>query len=369
MAGRLPHFLCGARTRVWLEARARYAPDLRGLPAARVTAATAMLSPVRMAEQAICSDRTRRFALHPQPVFIVGHWQAGHSRMHELLVQDPQFACLRLRDCLAPDAAGTLRPLFNRHLSKRLPTDRGVDSLKLNLNAPQGDDLLLASLTARSIYYAYAFPQAAKTVFNDALLFDRATKDDVVEWQATYQYAWQRVASRQGKPRFVSRDASNTTRIPQLLEAFPEARFIHVHRHPEQLFSAQQRRWESLTGRWALQQSNQIELREHTMLFFERMMKRYLTDRETIPAGQLFETSYERLCEEPLHVLAEAYARMAIGGFDTVEPRFAGFLKGDHGALATSDLSQADRDDVRHRWRFAYDGFGYRVTEPQRKTA
>jgi len=328
-----------------------------------------MLSPIRLAEQAICGYRTRRFALHPQPVFIVGHWQAGHSRLHEILVRDPQFAYLRLRDCLAPDAARTLKPLFDRHLAKRLPADRGVDSLKLDLNAPQGDDLLLASHTSRSIYYAYTFPQAADTVFNEALLFDRATEDDVVAWKAIYRSAWQNVAARQGKPRFVSRNASNTTRIPQLLQMFPEARFIHVHRHPEQLFSAQQRRWESLTDRWALQRSNPAELRGHTMVFFERMMKRCLADREVIPAGQLFETSYERLCEEPLDVLAEAYGQLTLGGFDAARPRFAEFVKSDHGSLATSELSPADRDDVRLRWRFAFDEFGYRVTEPQWKTA
>ncbi len=359
MSARLPHFLVGGRTSVLRRAFASYAATARRGRLARILAGSAALAPFRTAESIIHGRAARSFELHPEPVFIIGHWQGGHSWLHELLSRDPQFAMLQLRHCISPGSFRVLRPFFQRHLAKRLPSQRGVDSLKMGLDAPQGDDFLLAGLTRRSIYYAYAFPDSAALVFDDTLMLAGASSQEVEAWQTTYKRAWQGVAAEQGKTRFVSRNASNTTRIPQLLAMFPKARFVHMHRHPAALFSAQDRRWRSLTGRWALQSPNFDQLRQHTFVFFERMMKKYLTDRALVPSGQLIDIEYEELRSHPIRVLEQVYQGLGLGGFDEARPCFESFVSQANGELALAELTEGELADVRERWGFAYSEFGY----------
>lgn len=281
--------------------------------------------------------------------------------MHHLLICDPQFAYVKLRHCAAPAAFNTLKPVFEKVLARKLPASRGVDSLPMGLDAPQGDDFLLAGLTPFSIYYAYTFPAEADRVFNKALMFADVSPPEIAEWRETYLRALRSVACEQGKRRIVSRNASNTTRIPEILKMFPEARFVHMRRHPEPLFAAQAQRWSSLTGNWALTSVNHEQLRVDTLKFYEQMMQRYLHDRERVPADQLCEVDYDELRQAPIQTMQRVYDSLRLGDFAPVRPRVEQFLSSGPGQLSGDEveLCESDLDIVRDRWAFAYRAFGY----------
>lgn len=363
---RAPHFLCGSRLRSWRAAATAY-----GRLNLKITAAVCGLAPFRIWERVRYGAADRRFRLHPEPVFIIGHWQAGHSWMHQLLSLDPQFSVVRLRHCVAPAAFRTLSLPLKRLLPRRLPADRAVDSLPLGLDAPQGDDFLLAGLTQYSFYFAYVFPRAADQVFRKSLLFDDVPAAAVADWRNEYRSALTRVARAEGQPRILSRNASNTTRIAQLLEMFPEARLIHMCRHPESVYAAQARRWRSLTERWALQHADAGQLRYSTIDMFQSMMRKYLVDRAAIAPGRLMEVRYEDLRARPLDVLGQVYDQLQLGEFAPLVPRVKAVLESSPGELGGHEvrLSAEDEALVRDRWAFAFDAFGYEPGRPEEYSA
>lgn len=358
MSKRLPHFLSSARTSVLLKAARTY-----GATNARVlltAAASGAMTPLRMWESIRFAKRAESVELHSQPVFIVGHWQSGHSLLHNLLACDPQFATVRLKHAISPASFNVTGGFLRRFVEPRLPQDRGVDSLPGGLDSPQGDDFMLAGLTPLSWYYAYVFPEAAEQVLKRSLFFDQVSDDEITAWQSTYLTALRRVAAEQGTSRILSRNAANSCRIPQLLQMFPEAKFIHVHRHPDEVFSAQRDRWFALTQIWSMQEVPLHRFRHYSLDFYRRMMKKYLEDRELLESGQLAEVRHDDLVHNPVSTAQRVYDELGLGDFEGVKPEFEKHSETRTGSLAgDEDTTEEDRQTVRDRWRFAFDEFGY----------
>ncbi|MFK7819573.1 MAG: sulfotransferase [Planctomycetaceae bacterium] len=355
---RLPHFLTAARFRVLLRAARFY--GVMPPRFVRIIAAAGGLKPFRVWESLLYQRSVERFELHPQPVFIIGYWQSGHSVLHNLMACDPQFSTVRLRHTILPSAYRTLGPVIGRHLERNLPADREVDSLPGGLESLQGDDFLLAGLTELSAYYGYVFPDAAERILKQSLFFDGVSSSRIAAWRRTYETAIRAVSAEQGRSRFLSRNAANTCRIPQLLQMFPDAKFVHVHRHPDDAFGVQQRRWASLTENWSLQGVQPKKVRQHTLGTYEPMMRRYLQDRKLVRSTHVAEVAHADLVAAPVETLDRLYKKLALGAFDQIQAAVEQYAAADNGALIEArELSSADRREVRTRWQFAFDAFGY----------
>lgn len=360
---RLPHFLCGSAPGHWRHLQSVYGGVDASFRrrAAVIKGASWSLAPERCWESLRHESRAKQFELHPAPVFIVGHWQSGHSLMHELMAHDPQFAVVRLLHSVLPKCWVTLEPCVRRFLAKRLNRTRHVDDLPLSLDAPQGDDFAMAGLCDVSIYHAYTFPRAAELAFRRAVLLEGLSDADVRAWQQTYRGFLQKVAWFTGKARLLSRNGTNTGRIPRVLEMFPQAKFIHLVRNPYQVYSAQTERWRELTGLWGLQSVPLESLTSHAVGCYQAMLQKYLADRTQIPAGQLAEVRYEELLENPVSILECVYSQLGLSGFDELRSRLDNAAFARPGKLAGHDsvLLESQRELVAKEWRFAFEAFGY----------
>lgn len=326
--------------------------------------ASASLAPWRAMERAWFQRAAKECVLEPDPVFIIGHWQAGHSLMHEYLLRDRRFARINLLHSVLPSCFRTLQRPVSGILGRRLPKTRGVDSLPLSLAAPQGDDFMMAGLSDLSLYYGYVFPASYRKVLNRALLFTDVRESEVETWKNTYKQTLQRVAHAQNRRWIVSRNASNTTRIPQILEMYPGAKFIHMYRNPWAVFAAQSSRLESLTGRWCLQPSDAMQFQSVTLDFYVTMMERFFETRELIPEGHLIEVKYEDLLTEPESTMARVYGQLQLGQPDMNDSTFperevdSGKLAGDARILDNAAISL-----VSQRWNLTIDRWGYSPPE------
>jgi hypothetical protein len=300
--------------------------------------------------------------LHPAPVFIIGHWQAGHSLLHHLMSQDEQFGHVTLLHSVLPKCFLTLEPTARRFLRNRLGKTRRVDSFALSLDAPQGDDMALAGLSDISIYHAYTFPRHAAEAFRRAVLLEGLSADEVSRWRTTYYRFLQKVSWHTGRTRLLLRNATNTGRIPQILKIFPQAKFVHLRRNPYAVYAAQSRRWSELLALWALQDELPQAGDDLVFDFYRQMMERYFADSATLPANQLAEVAYEDLRDAPLQTVRDVYNQLEIPGFDRAEPRIAAYLAAEPGRLAGDEavLDEAACHMVARHWGFAIERWGYR---------
>lgn len=107
---------------------------------------------------------------------------------------------------------------------------------------------------------------------------------------------------------------SHTAHVRLLLGLFPHAKFVYIHRHPEEVAQssvALVRRFiplSALAG-FTAADAEAFILNTHGSLY-----RAYLRDRPTIPAGSLVEVPYAALTEDPVGTLDTIYERLGLDG-------------------------------------------------------
>lgn len=281
--------------------------------------------------------------------------------MHQLMVHDSQFATTSLIHCALPSTWVTLEPLVRWVIKRRGHKTRHVDAMPMSADGPQGDDLAMAGLTDLSIYHGYSFPKYYEAIFRRSVLFEGVSFDAVREWQHRYRHLLQKVAWHTGRSRLLSRNAAHSGRIRWLLEMFPQAKFIHLHRNPYRVFAAQAPKWRSLCGLWGLQTPNIDQLVDDTVRLYPVLMQRLLADRDRLPTNQWADVRYEELLADPIGEVQRVYAKLELPGFETLAEHLTARGTSAVFRLAGHDVSltREQEDLVRREWGFAFEALGY----------
>jgi len=359
---RIPHPLGGSTMGNWAQTLLRYSgksTDWRRV--LRITALVFAGSPFRAYERLRWHRAVSRIAIR-EPVFICGHWQSGHTLAQLLLSSDPRFATLRLKHAVQPAACLSMQPVLRWFLAHRIPERRLVDEMPNHLEAPQGDDFALGSLTGISFYYAWYFPRNADEVFRRFVLMENLSPGALRNWSRHYRQLLRKLLWESGCDRVVVRNACNTARMTQILSEFPDARFVVCHRHPYEVFAASLERWEALTRAFSLCRAalSPDELESLTLSWYEQLMQRYSTDRSQIPADRIFEAPYDDLRCRPIELMRNLYDDFGWDGFDAAKPHMEFAHRSGPWKLAgQSVINERQRTLVDQRWGFAFDLWNY----------
>lgn len=292
------------------------------------------------------------------PVFVIGHWRSGTTMLHELLACDATLGILPFSLALAPDVAMRYPKLFGL-FEKFLGDTRPMDNMPTAMGLPAEDEFGLTALTTRSFCHAQCFPQNASRYLCRAM-FDDADEADRLAWMETYLALLRRVTRLNDGRRLLLKDPMHTARIPELLEMFPGARFVHIRRNPFVTYLSMIRMHKSLAPQMALQSTSHAEIERFTIETFEKVVGRYFQTRDLIPPGQLVEVRYEDLVADPMGRLADVYDVLALDGFAEAKAAMQGYLDERQDYV----VSQYTMDDatirrVREAWGFAIDRWGY----------
>ena len=87
------------------------------------------------------------------------------------------------------------------------------------------------------------------------------------------------VALRNPKKRIVLKSPQHLGRVGVLLEAFPDARFVHIVRDPHAVFPSTVKLWKALFEIHALQTPRFEGLEEHVLSQLRAPLRRFERDR------------------------------------------------------------------------------------------
>lgn len=295
------------------------------------------------------------------PVFILGHWRSGTTHLHYLL---SQLATHGTQSMLAASFP-TLHLSFGDWISKRfsLPGTRPMDALRWDLSCPQEEEIALSKLTRRAFFSELLTPQTLPENFAGSVLLDGLSDAQMQRWRRSYELLLNKISLGAGGRPLILKNPANTGRVLTLLEMYPDARFVFIHRHPEQVYGSMLRFYRSLFELLSLQDWDEALVRRCTLEGYKLLMKRYLRDRDQIPEGRLVELSYAELRADPAQSLSGIYRGLGLKGFRA--SRLDPYLATVQGyAPQTQELEQSEIDTLYQEWHFAYKAFGYRPGEP-----
>ena len=338
-------------------ARSGYVPSWKKLPAFTLYLFSALLrAPLKA-----CQSRAERSQEIKAPVFILGHWRSGTTHLYNALVQTEQFAYT------PPSASGLPRefPTIERHLKqllrKAMTGTRLIDNVPVHENAPQEDEIGMANMSLLSYYHAIYFPKTFESHFNKAVFFDRISPQSIQTWESEWVAYLKRILHFfSGNRRLLIKNPVYTARPDQIAHLFPDAHFIHIYRHPVEVFYSMRHFYKKLIPALSLQEERPSDIDEHILSTYSRMMDQYLNFRSRVPSEKLTEFSYESLCEEPLAQLERIHNRADLKRFDEVESAYTNYLS----SIQNYRKNRYEKDDktvntVSHRLSKYMNAFGY----------
>lgn len=321
---RLPHILHFSTLRNWLRLLWRYGSQIgkgHRFQALRITLFVMATIPIRIFERLRFGLSIRHHRITEPPVFIIGHWRSGTTNMHNLMLQDPQFASVTMLHCAIPSGFLTWEWLARWILTRRLPKNRPMDAVPLGIDEPMSEDFALAGLTHMSHYLNYIFPRIAEQTFRQTVLFQGASPRDVAHWSGMYEYLLRKVSYASGGKRLLLKNPPNLGRIPEVLRLYPNAKFIHVFRNPFLVHASTVRLMERFTENLALQSHDSLQVEEFVSRRYELIFEKWLIDKDLIPPENLIELRHEDIIARPMEIVEKIYQQFGLTTWETVRPR------------------------------------------------
>jgi omega-hydroxy-beta-dihydromenaquinone-9 sulfotransferase len=321
------------------------------------TSALARLEDARYGRQIATMD------IRPTPLFIVGHWRSGTTHMHNLLGRDPNHTYSTLYQCVFPDHFLTTGDVGPRLLRGALSETRSYDNVAHGWDAAAEDEIALMKLTdGLSFYTALMFPDQAPR-YEKYIDFLEATPEERRTWKRALEYFIKKVMIDTDNKRVVVKSCAHSARIRLILDLFPDAKFVHIHRHPARTFRSMLHMrgkvdWENFLHR--PDRSFVDARRDHTATIGERLYTRLIEDRALIPEGNLVEVRYDDLVGNELEVLRHIYGTLRLPDWDAYEHAIKPYLDSIAGYKVNKLTIDPELEEyVYDRWRIVYDTYGY----------
>lgn len=293
------------------------------------------------------------------PLFILGHYRSGTTHLHNLMALDPQFAAPNFFQVLNPHTFLTnerwAAPVADRLVVRR----RYQDEVALGAGVPAEDEVALATMTCLSPYLGWYFP-GGLAHYDRYLTFRGIPDEDAARWGHALTMFLKKVTLRQGRP-LVLKSPPHTARIRLLLGLFPDARFIHIHRHPHDVFRSTRHMIRSVQPVFRLQECPTPDGDDRIISVYTEMYDAYFEQRGLIPEGRLCEVGYEALERDPLGVVGSVYDSLGLPGFGALEPRLEAYLVSIAGYRKNrlDDLPGPLWRRIAHEWGRSFDEWGY----------
>ncbi len=325
------------------------------------TAACSLIStPLRWLEYAAYHRRIAAQTV-PPPVFVLGHYRSGTTHLDNLLSVDRRFNFPRVSQVMIPHTFLLAEPVFVAAAKILLPPTRyGVDNMAFHAGAPLEEELALLVLTFMSPLLAWAFPDRADH-YHRYLTFRNASPDEVERWKAAYMFIIRKLTLGDDRP-LVLKSPPNTGRIRLLLEMFPEARFVHIHRDPYVVYQSTEQMVRANLGFMAFHPANPGTLQDGIIQQYQTMYDVFFEEKTMVPPGRFCEVAFEDLESDPVGRLRSIYEELSLPDFAETESALKQYVWSLTGYRknAYPDLSSELQSEISGAWRRSFDEWGYR---------
>ena len=297
----------------------------------------------------------------PPPLFLLGHWRQGTTHLHNLMTVDERFAFVNMYQSLFPHTFLSTEAMASRLMDPFLPKRRPMDNVEWSMQSPQEEEFALCVASCESPYMGWVFPQRQEH-YEKYLTLRDVSEGELARWRATFLLFLQKLTWKHGRP-LVLKSPPHTCRIRLLLEMFPQAKFVHIHRNPYAVFVSSRWTFQVNCDTNRLQRARPHHLDEWVLRQYRQMYEVYFGERKLIPGGNLVEIRFEDLEKDARGQLRRIYEALSLTGFGVVEPALRRYLDSIAGYQKNrfTELSPNLRNRIAHEWRPSFEAWGYPV--------
>ena len=235
-----------------------------------------------------------------------------------------------------------------------------MDDVPLNADVPFEDEFATCG-TLHSPFLTWVFPRDAEQ-YHRYLTFRGVPESEVAEWTAALMLFYRKLTWKYGRPLLL-KSPPHTARIKLLLDTFPDARFVHIHRDPHVIFQSTLRQNQVSLRTMGLQHFDVGRVADVVIERFRIMYDAFFEERSLIPEGRFHEVCFEDLEKDPVGQVERIYDDLGMSGFDAVQPPLQRYVDSIVGYRKNTypELSSSLRRDVGRAWRRNFEEWGYHI--------
>ena len=236
-----------------------------------------------------------------------------------------------------------------------------MDQIEVAADGPYEEEAGLSVLYNWSFFHALHFPKNAEQQYLKSIHFQDFTEEDLENWKKIYLKLMKTVTYDKSGKRLILKNPPNSTRIKELIEIFPDAKFIHIYRNPYKVYLSTKKMRTKVLDKLALQNAYEDEIEDQVINNYIRFMNSFFKQKNLITKKNYVEISYEELVAEPLKQVKKIYDNLDLKDFEIAKPYLEKYLdsKKDYKTNVYS-IDKKIIDKVKNKWSFTIDLWNYK---------
>ncbi len=301
-----------------------------------------------------------RWRVVKDPIFIVGVQRSGTTHLHYLLSLDRRFVTPRTYQVINPSGCLFAGWPLILVLALFFPRRRPVDGMRFGMFTPNEDEFAIANLCGISPHGGVMFPRLARH-YDRFMLAEQFSRRELAQWKRCYMLFLRKLVFWGGK-RPLLKNPYNTGRIELLRDMFPNAKFIHIHRHPAAVYRSNLRLQRE--GHCSLEYQNPDPPRVFARSFLHNYLaveQAFWEQSARLGADQLAHVTFEELEVDPVGQVKRAYEKLGLSFEPDFEMRLHRYLRtvSDYKKNPVHPLPADERTMVQKALRPLFERWGY----------
>lgn len=319
-------------------------------------------SPLRWFESALLHSKINKTNVKA-PIIILGHPRSGTTYLHYLLAADPNLAYSNTYEVFMPRIFYFFGKYIGKMMDPMMPKKRAMDNLSMGAYKPTMDEFALANLSQASWCHGFYFPKKINYYFEKYVSFSNAGKSERESYKKAHLYFVKKAQLKNPGKTLILKSASTTSRVKELLEIFPDARFVHIYRNPSAVYLSTERLYEKILPLFGFHKVSNSEIESFIISSYKEYHQKWFAEKELIAKGKLMEFPFEEFVKEPLPYLLQCYRQWdielddtALNSIKTVMDQHNGYQKNSYPKLPINIQKILEVE-----WAFCYNAWSYKI--------
>lgn len=312
----------------------------------------------KRSEKRKLKKKLEKFEMPEDPVFIIGHWRTGSTLLHQLMSLDDQLVVPTVFQVSVPDSFLVSEKYYKPVMTKMMSPKRPMDNVALGFYEPQEDEYALIKLTSGSPLEKLVFPETNSYFLRD--YNDFIPPENVLEdWKKALNDFCKRISYPKGK-RVLLKNPFHSMRISLLRDMFPEAKFIHIHRHPYKVVPSTIHMWNVVSKENKLRSRKLSFEVQDVVVVLNRMLSTIRQQIALIPEDARAEISFMALQNDPVATLKQVYNRLGLNYTPEFDAKLkARLLETKFYQKNNYVLAETDKEIIRDGMREHFEHYNY----------
>jgi hypothetical protein len=217
-------------------------------------------------------------------------------------------------------------PKFTRWLiESSLPDVRPMDNVVMGADEPTEDEYTIGTYTPYGYYTGFIFPRNFD-LYSKYLTFEGMPKHRK-KWKKAFKYMVKMLTfGHKGKQLFL-KNPSLSYRIPDILEMYPNAKFIHTYRNPYKVYSSSVKFFDEVFAIYTLQTWDDDKMKQDILDNYKLLYEKFDEDLALIPKENIVHSKYEDFISDPVNSLKDVYDKLRISGWEEHKESIIAYAK------------------------------------------